>query len=259
MRSLVLCATLAGGAVACGGGSSKPTPDSGTGGDSSMPKSGTVSLTPSDDTFINGRNPDNNSGASQSIFVGVDGQGGTMRGLVRFAMPAALQGTTVTEVQLTTTLRSLGQAGAGPDVMLGLQAVTEAWIQGNGAGNTAMLYTVGETCSAAVMGATWNSPDCTGGAGPPWMVPGATVTSTVSGQADTTGLPVESPVVWASSDAGNASMIADVQGWIDNPSSNDGWRITSSDENTFAAAKRFYSSDAAGNPAPTLTVAYMLP
>src|SRR6185295_18993820 len=56
----------------------------------------------SDDTFIGSDHPDNNSGASPSIYTGVNGQGGVMRGLIRFALPADLQGrATVTGVALT--------------------------------------------------------------------------------------------------------------------------------------------------------------
>src|SRR4051794_21908597 len=60
----------------------------------------------SDDTFIGSGHPDNNSGASASIFTGVNGQSGVMRGLIRFAMPADLQGrATVTRVALTMTVQ----------------------------------------------------------------------------------------------------------------------------------------------------------
>ena len=250
-RALVVL--LAGvGAAACGGGAANPNP-------TPTPKSGTLTVTPSDDTFINGRIPDNNNGASDSIFAGVDGQDGTMRGLLRFEMPTALQGATVTAVQLTMTLRALGQGGPGPDVMLGLQAVTEAWAQGNAVGASRMTYTVGEACSATVSGATWNDADCVGGSGTPWMVPGATVAPTMSGQADATGLAVDLPLVWDSAAAGNAGMLADVQSWIDGPGGNHGWRLTRSDENTSAAAKRFYSSEAGGTTVPTLAIGYTHP
>jgi hypothetical protein len=251
MRSPILFVSLfllALGSGACGGSSSPPGPTSGT-----------MSLTPSDDTFMNGRTPDNNNGGSASVFVGVDGQDGSMRGLVRFEMPPALHGATVTGVQLTMTSRALGQGGVGPDVMLSLQAVTEAWVQGDGVGDAAMLNTVGQMCSDTVSGATWNDPDCVGGAGTPWMTAGGTVAATVSGVADTTGVAVDMPVVWDGAVAGNAGMIADVQSWIDNPGGNHGWRITSSDELTSAAAKRFYSFEAGGTTVPTLAVAYMHP
>lgn len=250
MRSPRLLGVLLVGATACGSSNPAPMP---------MPTSGTLSLMPSDDTFINGRIPDNNNGASDSVFAGVDGQGGTMRGLIRFEMPATLQGATATAVQLTMTLRALGQGQPGPDVMLGLQAITEAWAQGNGIGAAGMSFTVGQSCSATVSGTTWNDTDCVGGTGTPWMVPGATVAAVMSGQADATGLAVDSPLVWDGAAAGNAGMLADVQSWIDSPGGNHGWRLTSSDENTSAAAKRFYSSEAGGTTVPTLAIGYTHP
>ena len=65
----------------------------------------TQTLTPAHDTFINSASPDNNNGASTSIFTGKEGRGGAMRGLVRFAMPAGLSGrVTVTDSALTLGL-----------------------------------------------------------------------------------------------------------------------------------------------------------
>jgi hypothetical protein len=65
-------------------------------------------LAPSDDTFINSVNPDNNNGGSGSLFTGEDGKGGLMRALVRFPMPAGLQGrVSVTGVQLSLTVQAL--------------------------------------------------------------------------------------------------------------------------------------------------------
>ena len=49
-------------------------------------------LTPNQDTFINSAVPDNNDGASPSLYTGHNGMNGAMRGLVRFPIPAAWQG-----------------------------------------------------------------------------------------------------------------------------------------------------------------------
>jgi hypothetical protein len=209
-------------------------------------------LAPSDDTFINSGNPDNNNGGSSSVFTGTDGHGGAMRGLVRFAMPAGLQGrVTVTGVQLRLTVRDFPNGTAGTPAILSLAPLTQAWVQGNGSGELPSAFTVGMPCGGSVTGATWNQTNCTGGSN--WTTPGGAVGATPSGHQDTTGVAVGAAVVWDS--ASNPLMIADAQSWIDSPASDDGWQITSSTEGTSAAAQRFFSTEA-GVSAPSLTLTY---
>ena len=212
-------------------------------------------FSPADDTFINSLHPDNNNGASASIYTGVDGQGGVMRGLVRFAMPLGLQGrVTVSNVKLMLTTRALGSGAAGPALLQSLQAVSEAWVQGNGVGDVSTLNTVGQTCGGSISGVTWRQSDCLDGSGTTWTTPGGTVSATVSGQATTPGV-IDTVVVWDSAASGNTGMNADVQAWIDTPSNNFGWRISSSDEVTFSSAQRFYASEVGAN-VPSLVIAY---
>jgi hypothetical protein len=212
----------------------------------------TQSLAPSDDTFINQGNPANNNGATLSIFTGTDGHGGVMRGLIRFGMPAGLQGrVTVTAVQLTMTLELLGNNTVGTPAVVTLQALTQPWAEGNGIGDAPSSFTVGQACGGTITGATWNQPNCAlAGA---WTTAGGAAVAAPSGQADTTGVPAGGAVVWSS--AANATLAQDVQGWIDAPSSNDGWRLTSATEGVTAAAQRFFSKEA-GASAPTLSVSY---
>jgi hypothetical protein len=211
-------------------------------------------LAPSDDTFINQGNPGNNNGASVTFFTGTDGHGGVMRGLVRFGMPAGLQGrVTVTGVQLTMTLDGLGPNSMTPGApaVVSLQALTQAWAEGNGIGDTTTTFTVGQPCGGTISGVTWNQPNCAlAGA---WTTAGGTVVAAVSGQADTTGIPVGGTVGWGS--GANPGLIQDVQGWIDNPASNDGWRLASSTEGSSGLAQRYFSKEA-GATAPTLIVSY---
>jgi hypothetical protein len=220
------------------------------------PGPSTQSLLPSDDTFINSADPDNNNGASASLYVGVEGRGGVTRALLRFAMPAALQGATVTSVQLKLTLRALGNGTAGSASTDRLEAVTETWAEGNGVGDAMMTFTVGQTCGNTVSGATWNQPDCAAGTTTPWTAPGGSVAATVSAKADTTNAAPDAPVLWDAAASGNRGMITDVQRWIDDPTSNRGWRISSSDETTIATAQRFYSAEADGTHGPALTIVY---
>jgi len=217
----------------------------------------TQTLMPASDTFINSHNPDNNNGASLSIFTGLDGMGGIMRSLIRFDLPAALQGrVTVTGVQLTLTTRGLGASDALPGTVAteSLQAVTEAWTAGNGLGNAQGFFVVGERCAGSITGATWNQPNC-GAAAAGWMSVGGSVAPAVSGQAVAPAAP-DSAVIWDAAAAGNSRLIADVQGWIDSPASNHGWRIASSTEaGVTGLAQRFYSTEAPINT-PGLALAY---
>jgi hypothetical protein len=209
-------------------------------------------LTPSDDTFINAGNPTNNNGASASVFTGTDGHGGIMRGLVQFVMPPGLQGrVVVTGAELTMTVQALGDGSAGTAAIESLRALTEPWVQGNGLGDAPSSFTVGQPCGGSIAGATWTEPNCPTSA--PWTTAGGTVASAVSGQADTTGLSIGTRVSWASSS--NPAMTADVQGWIDNPGSNHGWRISSSTEGATAQAQRFFSNEA-GTTGPRLQISY---
>jgi hypothetical protein len=227
-----------------------------SGAPSGPPGPATQSLLPSDDTFINSANPDNNNGASASLYVGVDGHSGVMRALVRFDMPAALAGATVTSAELKLTLRALGNMMVGPASADSLTAVTAAWTEGNGVGDAAMMFTVGQPCGAGVSGATWNQPSCATGTTAAWSTPGGSVAGTASATADTAGVAADAPVVWDSAAAGNDGMLADLQRWIDDPTSNHGWRISGSDETSAGTAQRFYSAEAAGTEGPTLSITY---
>src|SRR6476646_8578568 len=124
-------------------------------------------LAPVADTFVNSARADNNNGASPSLFVGQNGQGGAMRGLVRFALPPALVG--------------------------------DAWSEGTGFGDGSTANTVGELCTGT--GATWNRPDCGGAA--TWTGGGATggvsATATVPDA-------IEATVTWDSDAFGNAGL-----------------------------------------------------
>jgi hypothetical protein len=215
-------------------------------------RAGSVVLSPSDDTFINAINPDNNNGGSDSFFTGTDGTGGDMRTLIRFDMPSGLAArATATSAQLRLTIRALGNGTAGTGATLSLQAVSQAWVQGNGVGDIALTLTVGQTCGGTIVGATWTETDCS--VGTSWTTAGGDVSPTVSGTASNVGVAVGGVVTWDS--ASNPGMTTDVQSWLDSPGGNHGWRIRSSTEGTSRAVQRFYSTES-GTTIPSLTIAF---
>jgi hypothetical protein len=205
------------------------------------------------DTFINSGFPDNNNGQSGSIFTGRTGMGTIMRGLIKFDLTAAPQGlAVVTDVRLTLTTEGLSANGTSPPTAAteSLQAVTVDWSEGSGVGDAPSTFTVGQPCGTS--GATWNQPDCAGGAN--WA--GGTVAAVASGEASVPAA-IGAKVTWDSAASGNAGLIADVQGWIDHPETNHGWRIESSTEGSpSAAAQRFTSAQGDATSGPTLAVTY---
>ncbi|HVY39724.1 MAG TPA: DNRLRE domain-containing protein [Polyangia bacterium] len=207
-------------------------------------------LSANQDTFINSAAADNNDGASPSLYTGHNGMGGTMRALVRFAIPSDWKGRVmVTRAVLAAITRGTGNAETTVPTAAteALQAVTTAWTEGTGFGDMTTMNTVGQACGTS--GATWNQPNCAGGT--PWS--GGSVAATVSGAASAPAM-IEATVTWDSATDGNAGMLADVQGWIDVPGANQGWRLSSSTEDaTSGEAQRFYSREVAGK-GPTLTV-----
>jgi hypothetical protein len=205
----------------------------------------------SEDTFINSVNPDNNNGGSSSLFTGEDGHGGLMRTLIRFTMPAGLQGrASVTRAQLSVTVQALPFNQISKVGVETLTAVSQPWVQGNGVGNDTYAYTVGQPCGGTVTGVTWNQTNCTTSTA--WTAPGGTVAASASGQASTAGVAAGAAVVWDSSS--KPTMTADVQGWIDSPATNNGWRILSDSEGSPGSAQRFYSIEA--GYAPSLSITY---
>ncbi|HXU00432.1 MAG TPA: DNRLRE domain-containing protein [Polyangia bacterium] len=210
----------------------------------------TTTLATDTDTFINSSFPDNNNGASPSIYTGRNGQQGLMRGLVRFALPSGLQGRVlVSRARLTLITRGTGATEDVPPTAatLSLQALTTSWSEGVGSGNAMTMFTVGQACGST--GATWNQPNCVGGTA--WG--GGAVANAVSGTADVPAM-LEASVTWDSA-SGGVGMIADVQNWSDDPDNNHGWRLTSSTEGSLGAQK-FYSSEEAGGKGPSLLVDY---
>ena len=210
----------------------------------------TRTFVPAADTFINSAFPDNNNGLSPSIYTGHNGQGGAMRGLIRFALPADLQGrVTVSRVRLTMTTRGLSLTETAPPTAAveTLRAVGASWTEGTGVGEAMTQFTVGQACASAGSGATWNQANCVAGA---WA--GGTVTATASGSANVPAA-IDTAVVWDSA-AGGDGMVADVQSWIDNPGGNNGWRIDSSTEGgATGQSQKFYARESSTSP-PSLAV-----
>ena len=168
--------------------------------------------------------PDNSSGTCDSIFAGNTDNGFARRALIRFDVGAQIPpGSIINSVTLTLTVT---RGGNNADSTMTLHPITAAWVEGiEGCGVRG-----GGQGEPSTGGVTWNSQ------------PGFGVSS---GSAP---IVEANDAVWNST----AAMVADVQGWIDNPGSNNGWMVIGDEASTTKNARRFDSSE--GGFVPQLVV-----
>ncbi|MDR3619165.1 MAG: DNRLRE domain-containing protein [Paludisphaera borealis] len=196
------------------------------------------------------------SNGQGDIFVGrtnQDGQGpatiSTRRGVIAFDVAGAIAaGSIITDVTLTMW----DVRGLNGSVQIDLHRVLASWGEGSS------FFNGGVGGPAADGDATWlsrfyNAADPA--SSPAWSTPGGDFDSTVSGSAIVTehASDVEKAFSWLGSS--NSQMIADVQKWLDDPTSNFGW-LLQGDESKGQTAKRFRSGEADLAFRPTLTITY---
>ena len=172
-----------------------------------------------DNTIAEGDFPDNSSGACDSIFAGNTDNSFARRALMRFDVGAQIPpGSIINSVTLTLTIT---RGGNNADSTMELHPINAAWVEGTeGCGIRG-----GGQGEPSTGGVTWNTQPGIGAS---------------SGSAPVSG---SNPVVWNS----NAAMVADVQGWIDNPGSNNGWMVIGDEVNP-TTARRFGSSEGGSFP-----------
>ncbi len=205
----------------------------------------TVVITASRDNTLFAIDPLASNGSGPSVFCGRTGAGGgstVQRALVFFRVAGNLPaGSTITSATLTLTLE---QASPFADEdTLTLHRVESDWGEGlsQGFGGTGAPPEPGD--------ATWLHtfyPDEL------WAVAGGDFNATPSGSTAVINLP--GPYVWAST----APMVADVQGWLDDPQTAHGWMVRGNEAIDFTA-RRFASREGAPDQAPRLTVEFTPP
>ncbi|MDA0797899.1 MAG: DNRLRE domain-containing protein [Chloroflexi bacterium] len=200
-----------------------------------------VDLMPSQDTTIYD-DPTLANGAGEWLFVGATRRGALRRALVAFDVASAIPaGATVNGVTLTLTV---SQTTAG-DEPVALHRVLTHW----SAGTADAEFNEGKGGPASADDATWLG---TGIDGDQWVTPGGDITSVASASATVGGR--DQSFQWTSAEA-----VADVQGWLDDPSTNHGWLLVGREDST-RTAKRFDSMEnISGFPEPRppiLTIRY---
>ena len=178
------------------------------------------------------------NGAGQHMFAGTKGNGRLMRALVAFDVAGKVPpGARLTGVRLRLNLSIANSSSAQT---MGLHRVLADW----GEGSTVASGGEGGGGPASTGGATWLH---TFFLDRFWSRPGGDFEAASSASIDVEGIRVYE---WGSTDR----MVADVQMWLDDPSSNHGWLLTGNDNATMA--KRFDTREnttEANRPILTLT------
>jgi hypothetical protein len=191
-----------------------------------------------EDTSLFSEN-ENSGGGSDGVFAGTNGQLDTRRALIRADFSVIPQGSTITDVSLQMTVMMSGDNFGNVDFTL--HKVFRDW----GEGDVIGLSEGGFGAMAAPGDATWLS-NAHGASS--WTDAGGDFAPNVSATA-AAGL-AGTTATW-----GGPNLVADVQGWIEDPSSNHGWLILSTIEGEFKRVKKFYSSEALQDR-PVLTIQF---
>lgn len=175
------------------------------------------------------------NGAGRYLFAGRTGQDDVRRGLVHFDVAGAVApGSTVAAVSLQLVLSQPDNNGVHS---IGVHSVHADWGEGSSQGGMGEggggPATVGDATwlHTFFSSATWSTPGGDFGAA-------ALASTVVTGAAGGT-------YTWESS-----GLVADVQAWLDNPSTNFGWLVTG-DETASGTAFRFATRENSGSE-PTL-------
>jgi len=200
-----------------------------------------VGLEPAKDATIYEDGDGSSANGSGSFFFtgrsGSQNSSAERRALLAFPIaPSVPTGSTITSVRLDLMM-SRTQGGAQ---IVGLHRLLEDWSEGpadptgeEGGGATASSGDV-----------TWNHRELPG---TEWSTPGASFAESASATVQVGG-------IGSYSVSSTPDLIADVQAWCDDPSSNFGWALVISSPSS-GAAKRFNSRENSSGR-PTLTVTY---
>jgi len=203
-----------------------------------------VSLAPTGDTFIHFPDVDSNAGANPWFDAGTDGNGGVRRGLIQFDVSSIPPGSTITSAVLRMVMTKVPGNGSGAvNSSFELRRMTTGWAEGVQGGTSGSPALPGE--------ATWSArmKDVL-----PWTTPGATNDARIAASASVAiGATLFTPYSWT-----GTGVVADVQFWVNNPSVNAGWLLTSTAESGFRTVRGFASREDVAN-GPRLEVGYISP
>jgi hypothetical protein len=213
------------------------------------------------DATIFQNNVNNSNGAGPGIFAGANGTSSPRRGLIAFDLSAIPAGSTITGVQLTLTVGQIagsGGSGGSNTETIGLFALTRNWGEGT-TGNTAtQIGATGQGFAANPGDATWNAAAFQQTS---WTTPGGDFALTASASLTLNGAGPGLSFTWLST----PQLVADAQGWLNNPATDFGWELKNADETDPTTFDAFYSregtrvSGVTANQLPDLQVTYTVP
>ena len=197
----------------------------------------TISIIPSKDNTLYEYDPaegDHSNGAGFHFFAGETAMGELRRGVLAFDIAGSIPpGSTITAVSLSLNLsRTLLETARTVE----LHKLLADW----GEGTSHAPGEEGDGAPATTNDATWRHRffDTIF-----WATQGGDFSATVSASQVVGSV---GQYTWSS-----AQMVADVQSWLDNPSSNFGWLVLG-DESTNATSKRFDTRESASPPVLTI-------
>lgn len=216
----------------------------------------TLTLGASQDNSIFQNNVNNSNGGGPGIFSGASGMSSPRRGLIEFNVAGSVpSGATITAVQLQLTVGQLG-GGSSTGRTISLYTLTSGWGEGTVGASTTIGGT-GQGSPAGTGDATWNANRYNISN---WTAAGGDYAATASATAALSTVSLNSVFTWSS-----LGLVTDVQNWLNNPSSNDGWILINAAETTSQSLLGFYSreggqvSGVTASQLPQLTVTYTVP
>ncbi len=210
----------------------------------------TISVSPAADTSIFSFNPGNNLGGLSNVPLGpinrdADAQGFFQQGrmLVRYDLSAQLPpGAQITGVRLRLSV--VKESSGGAPLTVDLHRLLVPWAEGSAAGSSSgTAATSGQSSwQDRIKGtAAWSSPGAKAGTDYNTTFSGSTVV-------DNAGTYTV---------ASTPELIADVQAWIADPASNQGWILLPRAPMIKGSAKRIFTRE--GGNGATLELTYTLP
>jgi hypothetical protein len=207
------------------------------------------------DNTIFQSNLNNSLGAGQAIFAGTNAQSSPRRGLIDFDIAGAIPaGATINSVQLTLFLNS-ASGGSTSSPIIHLYRLSDDWGEGTAGSTVNGAGGVGQGFAAGEGDVTWTSRHFSATTPTLWTSAGGDFAAADSAALAITGTTLNTPYTWQSTPA----MVADVQGWLNSPSTNSGWLLMG-DEGSASTVRGFWTREAArtgqGGFVPQLQVTY---
>jgi len=192
------------------------------------------------DNTIFQSNVNNSLGGGQAIFAGTNAQLSPRRGLIDFDIAGSIPaGSTINSVQMTLFLNSVaGGSTASPTIHL--YRVSDDWGEGTAGSSVNGAGGVGQGLAAGEGDATWNARHFSATTPTLWNMAGGDFAPSDSAALTIVGTTLNAPYTWQSTPA----MVADVQSWLNDSSTNFGWLLRS-DEGSASSVRGFWTREAA--------------